>query len=251
MDVRDATSEDTGQIRSVAVESMKASYGHAFDDETLETAVEEWYDPAEMTEALTDEHTVFVVAVDEGDVVGFAQSYVSEGHERVGEVDWLHVVPDHRGEGLGDQLLKRVEQVLVDADVERIEGRVLTENETGTTFYEEHGFSTAGERTLDIAGETFTERVYSKLLDEEGDHEVTEERTLEDGTTVYVAYDEAARGSQAPFYGVYLDRDRSERYGWMCGQDESFDIAMDTMERVECNTCGNRRKPARWDAAYL
>ena len=37
----------------------------------------------------------------------------------------------------------------------------------------------------------------------------------------------------------------------MCGGDEGFDVAMDTMERLECNECGNRRKAARWDAAYL
>jgi hypothetical protein len=26
---------------------------------------------------------------------------------------------------------------------------------------------------------------------------------------------------------------------------------MDSMERLECNDCGNQKKPVRWDAAYL
>jgi primosomal protein N' len=36
-----------------------------------------------------------------------------------------------------------------------------------------------------------------------------------------------------------------------CSNCESFDIAMDSMERLECNDCGNQKKPTRWDASYL
>lgn len=250
MDLRAATTEDVAEIRTVANESMLASYGHAIDEETIREAVERWYDVETLGDSLEDEDVVFVVAVEDGTVVGFVQGYVSEGRERVGGIDWLHVLPDHRGKGIGSQLLKRAEQRLTAADVDRIEGRVLADNEAGTEFYAEQGFELVGDRELDIGGRSFEERVYAKLFDA-GERTSIETRTTEDGTTVYVAYDDTARGSKAPFYGVYADKDRSERYGWMCGNDESFDVAMDTMERIECNTCQNKRKAARWDAAYL
>ncbi|RLM57566.1 GNAT family N-acetyltransferase [Halobellus sp. Atlit-31R] len=251
MDVRDATTEDVDDIRRVATESLTASYGHAIDEEIITAAVDEWYSPDRLTESLTDDRRVFVLALHEGTVVGFAQSEISDGRETVGYLDWLHVVPDHRGEGIGSQLLARLEEELVGADVDRLEGRVLSENQEGVSFYDEQGFTEVGERTVDIHGESFSERVFTTFLDDEEPERTGIVEREVGGQTVYVTYDESMRGSDAPFFAAYIDADQTERYGWMCGADESFDIAIDTMERLECNTCGNRRKPVRWDAAYL
>lgn len=71
-----------------------------------------------------------------------------------------------------------------------------------------------------------------------------------DGDSLYVATDEGDRGSIAPFYVAYRDPDRERRYGWRCGNCGSFDTAMDTMGRIACGECGNRRKPTEWDAAH-
>ena len=71
-----------------------------------------------------------------------------------------------------------------------------------------------------------------------------------DGTG-YAAYNERADGSVAPFYVVYADSDRSERYGYICGSCGSLGVAMDSMGRLDCNDCENSRKAAEWDAAYL
>ena len=251
MDIRDATTEDVDAIRRVAAESMQASYDHAIDEGAITAAVDEWYSTDRLTEALTDEDAVFVVAVDAGSVVGFAQSEISEGRESVGYLDWLHVVPDHRGGGIGSQLLTRLKQELVAAGVDRVEGRVLVENRAGVSFYEEQGFGEVGTRTVEIHGEAFEEVVYTMFLEDAGSDPSGLVEREADGRTVYVAYDESARGSGAPFFAVYLDEGRERPYGWMCGGDEGFDVAMDTMERLECNVCGNRRKAARWDAAYL
>lgn len=55
-------------------------------------------------------------------------------------------------------------------------------------------------------------------------------------------------GREAPFYATYRD---DRRYGWLCGNCRTLDVAMDTMGRIECNDCGNTHSPSEWDAAYI
>lgn len=67
---------------------------------------------------------------------------------------------------------------------------------------------------------------------------------------VYVVEDESEIGSRAPFYATYRGDD-DVRYGWFCANCGSMDAAVDTMERIVCNQCGNTHRPSQWDAAYL
>lgn len=266
MDLRDATPEDIEDVRAVASASLEASYGHVLSAEAIEDAVETWYETEELSAELTDEDAVFVVAVEDGEaqgasggrtpsdqVVGFVQSYFVDRREPVGQLDWLHVHPDHRGRGIGSELLRRAEAELLERGATRIEGRVLVANESGTEFYAEEGFAAGPEREVEIGGESFRERLYTKYPDEDGTDETVraEEHPTPDGRTLFVAYDEAERASKAPFYATYADRDRATREGYFCGNCESISPLVDSMGTVECPECGNRRKPTRWDAAYL
>ena len=71
-----------------------------------------------------------------------------------------------------------------------------------------------------------------------------------DGQTVYVDRTETLRGAKGPFFVVYTTPDHDQRWGYYCSNCESTDNAMDTMGRIECNVCGNIRKPDEWDAAH-
>ncbi len=252
MDVRAATVADVDAIRTVARESLQASYGHALPEGVTDGSVERWYDAGGLADDVDRDDTVFLVADENGEVVGFAQGYVARQREVVGDVDWLHVLPRRRGEGIGTELLSAVEATLCDRGVDRVEARVLAANGEGVAFYEEYGFDPAGETQVEIGGERFLERRFSKQLDDdEGGNVVLEARRGPDGERLYVDYDARERASLGAFYVAYTDRERGERYGWFCSHCEGFEAAMDSMGRVECNRCGNRRKPSRWDAAYL
>ncbi|NHN40641.1 GNAT family acetyltransferase [Halorubellus sp. JP-L1] len=77
-----------------------------------------------------------------------------------------------------------------------------------------------------------------------------ESRETDDGETVYVSTEEGDRGSKAPFMVAYRTADAEEKYGWFCANCSTFDNAMDSMGRIQCNECGNFRKPTEWDAAH-
>ncbi|WP_224269711.1 GNAT family N-acetyltransferase [Haloprofundus salinisoli] len=252
MDLRDAEPTDAEGIRTVARESLLASYSPELSEDVIDTAVGNWYDDDEVGSNLEDPQAVWSVAVDGDDVVAVVQSYLVEADETVGHIDWLHVDPDSRGEGLGKQLLKRVETELMDRGASRLEGKVLTVNEGGARFYENAGYEAGETQEVEISGEQFTERAFVKTASESAEELVpVEERTGPEGETLFIAYDESQRAKKGPFYVTYTDEDRTERYGYFCGNCESIATAMDSMDRIQCNECGNQSKSGRWDAAYL
>ena len=71
-----------------------------------------------------------------------------------------------------------------------------------------------------------------------------------DGGTAYVDGAAAERGAKGPFFVAYTGPETDRRWGFWCANCESADNAMDTMGRIECNGCGNVRKPDEWDAAH-
>lgn len=64
---------------------------------------------------------------------------------------------------------------------------------------------------------------------------------------LYVDRTAGRRGSKAPFYVAFQGETADERWGFVCGNCEGADNAVDTMGRIECNDCGNIRKGDDWD----
>lgn len=250
MDLREAEQTDIDGVRRTALASLSASYGDVFDEATRERAVETWYDPGTLGEELTADDSHFLVAVDDGEVVGFAQAYRADADVAVGRIDWLHVHPDARGQELGSQLLGRVETELLGAGAGRLEGNVIESNEVGIEFYAAHGYERAGQREIDLDGRTLTEYTMVRTPSDDPEARDLVARVEADGRSLWIAYDESSRGSRAPFFVAYDDPEKEAQYSWFCGDCETPIAAMDAMGRVECG-CGNHRKPTRWDSAYL
>jgi hypothetical protein len=76
------------------------------------------------------------------------------------------------------------------------------------------------------------------------------EATTLDGRTHYVDCEQTVRGSKGPFFVVYTDERAEQRWGYLCGNCETVDNAMDAMGRLKCNHCANIKKPDEWDAAH-
>jgi hypothetical protein len=77
-----------------------------------------------------------------------------------------------------------------------------------------------------------------------------EQVTTQEGETVFVASDEAERGSKGVFNVLNKSPDRAERYGYYCSNCETINNAMDSMGRIVCNNCANMRQADEWDAAH-
>ncbi|GAA0246323.1 GNAT family N-acetyltransferase [Halobacterium noricense] len=231
-------------MQTVAERSLSATYSHFVDEEVIEHAVSEWYSDENLESEFQSRGMLFLVALEGGDVVGFSQSDMLPDVPE-GNILWLHVDPDYRGEGVGTTLLGRTQEELREKGVETLMGLVLADNEEGNQFYEDNGFTKVSERTAEIGDQTYTENVYA-----ETETAVLEPRQYEN-ETLYINRAESSRGSKAPFFAVFTGEDAKTRYGYFCSNCESFDNSMDSMERIQCNDCENKRKAARWDSAYL
>lgn len=246
MKVRELESDDVDAVRRIARNSLEASYAHTLDDATIDAAVQDWYTRDELEAAITDDRACYLVAEDEaGEVAGFVQGRVSGDR---GTVHWLHVDPDRRGEGVGSRLLTLAADALNEAGAATVRGEVLEVNEAGVAFYEDHGYERTADREVEIGDQTFVELVFEDLTAPAPE---LEPWTAPDGTTYYVDYTDADRGSHGEFAPAYADPEGETLYGWFCVPCETIDTAMDSMERIECNQCGSVRKAKRWDAAYL
>ncbi len=250
MELREATTEDGEAIRTIARRSMEQSY--SLSPRTIDGAITQWYDEEVLSEKLDEDDTLLVVAAEDGDVRGFTESdLVNEGGN--GDMLWLHVDPDYRGQGIGAELFEHTREALFEMGAAQLRAKVLDDNTEGNEFYAAFDFEQVGTDTVDIDDGSYVENIY--LHADDIDVEPTTEtsdpvRELDDG--LYVNEEQVERGSKGPFLTAYTDPDFDEehKYGYYCANCETLDNAMDTMGRVKCNECGNLRKATRWDATY-
>lgn len=251
MNIRQANTSDADAVREVARDSLEASY-EFLEPAVIESALETWYDAASLEDALGDPDALFLVVEDDGAVVAFSQSVLVHRDRTTGELDWLHVAPRARDGGVGARLLERTEEALREMGADRVVGLVLAGNEVGAEFYTDQGYAEVDRREVTVGGETFEEVVF-RAETAGGTDAVVLEDTVEtdDGETLYLAPDEADRGSEGAFVPLYRSPDREGLWGLLCEHCRSTAVAVDSMGRAECGECGNRRKPTRWDAVYL
>ncbi|WP_435063972.1 GNAT family N-acetyltransferase [Halobaculum sp. EA56] len=159
MTVRRATPADVDAVRTVARESWETDYPSILSRESVESGVDEWYDPDRVRAALGADDELLRVAERDGAVVGFAHGLV-DGEGGSGHVLRLYVRPDARGEGVGGRLLERVRDELFDRGVGRIHAMVLADNDPGNEFYRSFGFELVERAETTIGGESYPENRY-------------------------------------------------------------------------------------------
>ena len=176
-EIRSATPVDAEAVREVARESWHAAYDDLLGADSVDSVVDEWYDPEGLTRSMDHDGGVFLVAErgnedglvgerkNEDAVVGFAQGVLdSEADDSIAELPRIYVHPNLWGAGLGTELLGRVEDWADECGAERLRLVVLADNDVGNGFYEKHGYRVNISREVELEGENVTEYVREKEL---------------------------------------------------------------------------------------
>jgi GNAT superfamily N-acetyltransferase/ribosomal protein S27AE len=239
--------DDGETVRDIAGRSMRASYSLSPDQ--IEAVVHEAFGDDRVRERSAAEDEVLVFAEADDEPVGFATGHVTDTGD--GEIGWLFVAPEARGQGIGTELFEEVEQELEGRGADTVRAAVLSTNEEGEQFFEQFGLEQVGTREMDVGGQDFATHVYGPHGDGD-DQELhrPDSVTTGDGETVYTGGEELA-GKQAPFLVLYTDEDHTEQYGFFCTNCGTMANAADGLDRVDCDTCGNESRPDEWDGSYL
>ncbi|WP_232688476.1 GNAT family N-acetyltransferase [Halobacterium zhouii] len=134
----------------------------------IDNLVENLFDDDRLSEAFEDDDAVFLVSeADTGDesngIVGFFWGTVRESH---GDVRWLFVDPEYRGQGIGTQLFENGVEGLRDAGADTIRAFALQASLDGHQFFEQFGFEQTDERQVEVGDETLAQFVYTASSDD-------------------------------------------------------------------------------------
>ena len=116
-------------------------------DGTIPIFIKEYLRPA-----MDAENSLVLVALDEGKVVGYSYSLISEPSNlekraKYGCVHDLFITVAHRRKGIGEKMLGETIEWFHSNDIHRVELDVIAQNQVASSFWEKHGF-TEFKRTL-------------------------------------------------------------------------------------------------------
>lgn len=268
MELRRADPTDVGRIREVAESSMTTSY--RLSPQQIEAIADEQFGDEHLTQRIDSSETVLFVAedsdgMDEPVIVGFVEATLDD---QWGELNWLFVDPEHRGNGIGTQLYETVTETLRESGAEHVRMAVLEANIEGHQFIERFGFEHTDEHRVDVGDESLVKYVYT---DPSVDAEPSEQTgsadmpgteastgsttaTTEDGQRVFVDTEAEESGTADSFFPVFTDEEHTEQFGYYCSNCGSLETSVDNMDRIECENCGNThasRSEEAYDDSYL
>lgn len=154
---------DVPTIAQLARESWHAAYDDFLGREKVDEVVDEWYNLDSLRDATENDTHVFVVAIEEDDILGFTHAGPTPERD-LWNLFRIYVAPNHWGDGIGTLLLERVESELEDRDISTYELAVLAENDIGISFYESRGFERRETEVTELAGVMTTEYWYQKEI---------------------------------------------------------------------------------------
>lgn len=72
-------------------------------------------------------------------MLGFVAGHLTTRYSCDGELQWIYVLPEHRGSGVADALLQRMNEWFLSNDARRICVNVDPRNQVARRFYERNG----------------------------------------------------------------------------------------------------------------
>jgi ribosomal protein S18 acetylase RimI-like enzyme len=147
--IRPITEADVPIIHAVALEAWQYTYHDIFDQEFIETFVNQHYAPEAILSLfprLRSSTICFYVAEDASNIIGFCNIGL---HQEIAELYRIYLLPSYIGQGIGQKLLEYGEEFLREHGINTYFCFVHKDNEIGKRFYFRFGFQHVPEKDHD------------------------------------------------------------------------------------------------------
>jgi len=145
MEIIRATEDHVSDIGKLWLEFMR--FSQYIDpifkpqDSTIPLFINEYLRPA-----IEAENSLVLVAIDEGKVIGYSYSLISDPSNLVkrgkyGNIHDLFITASHRRKGIGEMMFVEIMKWFQSNNIDRVELDVITQNQIASSFWEKHGFT--------------------------------------------------------------------------------------------------------------
>jgi ribosomal protein S18 acetylase RimI-like enzyme len=162
MFVRTASERDLQAIRALLVETWHATYNSIYGADRVEEITDDWHSIASLKARLVRPNSEFLVADDGKRIGGMAYAAATKDPAIV-MLNQLYVSPDLQRSGLGDMLLREIEDSFPEARIIRLE--VEPANAAAVAFYTANGFVEVSKTAnCGSANSAIPAKIYEKAL---------------------------------------------------------------------------------------
>ncbi|MGB3387520.1 MAG: GNAT family N-acetyltransferase [Pseudaminobacter sp.] len=137
MFIRSACERDLAAIRELLVATWHATYDDIYGRERVVEITNDWHSIASLKARLQRPNSEFLVA-DDGNRIGGMAFAAATTDQKTVVLQQLYVHPEHQHAGIGQMLLREIEDCFPDAQLVRLE--VEAGNERALAFYRKSGF---------------------------------------------------------------------------------------------------------------
>ena len=161
MIIRKAEAKDAPALGHIQVASWRSAFRNIASDDYLDnmTSVENQAD--DWKEILADPEQVIFVAEKDNELVGYAWAHKEdEATEWDSELISMHILPEHKRQGIGRKLFAAAAKDLKQRGCHSICLWVLEDNSPSREFYEALGGELSGTHEVELGDRTLTEVAY-------------------------------------------------------------------------------------------
>ncbi len=165
--IRHAAPADIPALARLAASSFASTYEESVDPTTLEAYIRDAFAEEALSRELATAGATFLVAADEGSLLGYAHLLAGQAPDCVHastplELVRLYLDPAAVGTGLGSQLMARCLRAAEDGGHDVLWLGVWEHNPTAISFYRRWGFSHVGTIAFKLGAETQTDLVFQR-----------------------------------------------------------------------------------------
>lgn len=166
---RPPTEADTGALCQLGRDTFIETFGHLYSAKDLDHFLVTVFGPDGMPVEMKDPELAFLVAEEDGRLVGYCKvgalhTEVDTGGRRGLELRQLYVRGTHQGRGIAPKLMEWGLEELRRRGAEDVYLSVWSENERAQRFYARYGFVEVGRNLFMVGDQADDDRIWKLSL---------------------------------------------------------------------------------------